>query len=149
MVSITDDGLVFGAGSVLAKQTIDASGRRLLAVDGNEERILALLTAAYGRPIDPAVIDHIRRASLAYNRGETCLALIHLAHTGLPRLDDEKTCSYRLFVAETVLDAGADLGDVVVPCDIDECAHTALKAAYDRGEPRIPTGNGRERPMDR
>jgi hypothetical protein len=143
VMSITDDGLVLGASCVLAKQKTDASGRRLLAVDGNEKRILALLTAAYGRPIDPAVIDHVRRASLAYSGGETCLALIHLAYAGLPKLHDEKTSSYRLFLAERLLDAGLNPHDLFKICGRYSGAQTVLKAGYDDNEPRIPSGNGR------
>jgi hypothetical protein len=40
VIEITDEGLVFGAGTVLARMTQDALGVPSLAVDADEERIL-------------------------------------------------------------------------------------------------------------
>ncbi|HUC11295.1 MAG TPA: hypothetical protein VL985_12850 [Stellaceae bacterium] len=76
-------GLVLGSGTVLAPLEVDASGRPTLAIDGNEQRLLALLAIAYRRAIAPGVIAHIRRASEKYACGETALALIHPARRGL------------------------------------------------------------------
>jgi hypothetical protein len=61
-----------------------------LAIDGSEKRILALLAAAYGTAIDPAVLAHIRRASSELSRGNTNLARVHLAYSRLPRLPDDE-----------------------------------------------------------
>lgn len=76
-MTFTDEGLVFGAGTVLAKRRPD----RALALDGEEERILALLAVAYGRSVSPQVIGNIRRATREWANGDNCLAHIHLALT--------------------------------------------------------------------
>src|ERR1700728_2092587 len=76
-MTISADGLVLGAGTVLAKQGTDRWDRTALEIKGNDERIVALLSVAYGKAVDAGVIDHIQHASEAYGRGETCLALIH------------------------------------------------------------------------
>jgi hypothetical protein len=81
----TEEGLVLGAGTVLAKASADRCGRPALAIDDAEERILTLLAIGYGKAIDPIVLDHIRRASEQWSRGEPCLAHIHLAYTGLSK----------------------------------------------------------------
>jgi len=65
-MTITEAGLVLGVGTVLAKRCTDCWGRPSLAIDGNEERLLALLSVAHGRAVDPRVIDHIRRAGRSY-----------------------------------------------------------------------------------
>jgi hypothetical protein len=58
-ITLTEEGLILGAGTVLAKRRPD----RLLALDGEEERLLALLAIAYGRPVSPSVIGNIKRAT--------------------------------------------------------------------------------------
>lgn len=112
-MTITDAWLVLGTGTMLATRRAHRGDRPALDIEGNEERIPALLSVAYGRAVDPAVIDHIRRASQTYGRGETCLALIHLAHAGLPALPDRKTGSYRLFLANELFEAGAAPRDLL------------------------------------
>lgn len=41
----------------------NAGGTPQLAIDGREERILALLAIIYGKSAGPSVLGHIRRAS--------------------------------------------------------------------------------------
>jgi len=103
VMTFTKEGLVLGAGTVLAKAGADRWSRPTLVIDGAGERILTLLAVAYGKPIDPAVLGHVRRASEQLSRGEPCLALIHLAYTGLSKLADEQECSFRLFLAGRAL----------------------------------------------
>lgn len=100
---------MLGVGTVLAKWRGAPGGAATLAIDGNEERIPALLAVAYGRAVDRGVIDHIRRASRDYRLGETCLALIHPARTGLPALEDRETAAYRLILAHRLLESGVTL----------------------------------------
>ncbi len=137
VMTITEAGLVLGAGTVLAKR----NGSFSLSLAGDEERILALLTVAYGRMVDAGVIDYIRRAAAAYAEGETNLALIHLAYTGLSRLDDEKTASYRLFLADELLNAGIPPRDLLSGCGLDPTALDLIKAGFNPDEPRVPAGN--------
>jgi hypothetical protein len=134
-------GLVLGAGTILAKCGADDGGSPSLALAGNEQRVLALLTIAYGRTVNASVIDHIRRAAQAYMRGETNLALIHLAYTGLSTLDDQKTASYRLFLANELLKAGMSPRDLLSGCGLDPAPLNLLKAGFNPDEPRVPAGN--------
>ncbi len=61
-MTLTDDGLVLGDGTVLAKRR-SAAGHPQLALDGIEERVVALLSVTYGSAVDPAVLGNIRRAA--------------------------------------------------------------------------------------
>lgn len=143
-MAITEEGLVLGAGTVLAKARVDRCGRPALAIDDAEPRILALLAVAYGKAVDPTVLDHIRRASEQWRRGESCLALIHLAYTGLSKLADEQEGSFRLFLAERALADGVAPSDLLKACGIDSTPLDLLRAGYNMRQPRVPKGNSRE-----
>ena len=142
--AFTEAGLTFGAGTVLAKRIADCRGRPVIAIDGNEERILALLAVAYGRAVKSGVIDHIRRADAQYACGEIGLALIHLARARLPRLADPKGGAHRLFIGEALLEDGLAPRDLLKLCGIDPAILDGIKKDFDPAEPRIPAGNGIE-----
>ncbi|ARN80704.1 hypothetical protein B1812_06035 [Methylocystis bryophila] len=76
---ICEEGLVLGAGTILARMKRDASGAPCLAVEEDEDRLLALLAAAQGRPASPALRRHLEGASGYWRRGEKALANIRLA----------------------------------------------------------------------
>ncbi len=58
----TSDGLTLGAGTVL----VAAEGmRRLKNLHGQESRVLALLSAAYGKAIASSVLGNVERAAKA------------------------------------------------------------------------------------
>ncbi len=62
---IDDDGLVLGAGTLLAPMIKDHSGAPVLALDGDEEqRIIALLSLGYRRTVSITTLEFIKRASL-------------------------------------------------------------------------------------
>ncbi|MGH6857355.1 MAG: hypothetical protein ACRECP_06885, partial [Methylocella sp.] len=84
---------------------------RGLALDGNEARILSLLTAAYGKCIPEGVVEKIRRAGEFWCAGEKTLAQIHLAFIGLPQIDEAD--AYRLFLAEVALEKGVEPSDLM------------------------------------
>lgn len=140
-LTITEAGLVLGAGTVLAKHMTTAGGSPALAVTGNEERILALLTVACARRVDPGVIGHIHRTAASCSRGEIDLARIHLAYARLPSLGDAKTASYRLFLADELLNDGMPPRELLVGCGLDPSALDAIKAGFNPDEPRVPAGN--------
>jgi hypothetical protein len=139
-LTITEDGLVLGAGTVLAKRRMDRWDRSALAIEGQEEHIVTLLSLAYGRIIDPSVMVHIERASLACSQGDTCLALIYLAYTGLPALPDEKLGSYRLFLADAILSTGVSPRDLLIGCGLDPAPLNVLRAGYNPNQLRVPAG---------
>ncbi|HZK88587.1 MAG TPA: hypothetical protein VFC56_00415 [Stellaceae bacterium] len=105
-MSLRVDGLVLGAGTVLVKQQNGRYGELRLVIDGDEERLLALLAVAYGRDVSPTVLGNIRRAARDWNRGEKCLASIQLAHSRLPPLPAGEAAPFRLFAADLLLDEG-------------------------------------------
>ena len=49
-----------------------------IAIDGAEERILALLVTVYGKAARPGILDTIRRAARYWQQGEDDLAAIEL-----------------------------------------------------------------------
>jgi hypothetical protein len=68
------DGLILGAGTIL----LPAEGHRRLAnLQGYEARLLALLSATYGKAISPSVLGNIERAAKSWRGGDDCLAAIH------------------------------------------------------------------------
>ena len=140
-MTFTEKGLVLGAGTVLAKANGHCYGRPAVAIDDAEERILTLLAVAYGKAVDPTVLGHIRRASEQWSRGEPCLALIHLAYTGLSKLADEQEVSFRLFLAERALADGVAPSDLLKASGLDSGSPDLLKAGYNLRQPRVPKGN--------
>jgi hypothetical protein len=104
-LEITGEGLVLGAGTILAKMGGDSKGSPELSLD-DERRIMAILATAYGRPLQAHVLDKMRRAAELWNGGDKALAHIHLAFAGLPPCDD-MDLALRLFVADELIEAGA------------------------------------------
>ena len=113
------EGLVLGAGTIL----VPAAGiRRLKKLKGQEQRILALLSAAHGKAVSPSVLGNIERAGKAWSVGDDCLAYIHLAHAGLQPPADLRSAAWRLIIADAAMKAGVSaraifqaLGAVVPP----------------------------------
>ncbi len=140
VMTIIDEGLVLGA-TVLAPMGRDAWGMPELMIDGGEERILALLALAYGKTIEPVVLGNIRRAAREWRCGETCLAQIQLAHSGLPPLPDAGKASSRLLLGEELLAAGTTPRDLMKACGLGSAPLDLLKTGYSPDQPRVPAGN--------
>jgi hypothetical protein len=103
VLNLTPEGLALGAGTVL----VPADGpRQLQSLRGQEARVLALLSVAYGRAVAPSVLGNIERAAKAWHEGDDCLAYIHLAHTGLRELQDRYELARRLFIVDGFMKAG-------------------------------------------
>src|SRR5262245_45916397 len=111
-----------------------------LAVEGEEERILALLSAALNKPVPARIIGNLQRSSEQWARGDKCLAHIHLAFAGLPRIDED--AATRLARAEEALAKGASPGELVKALGLDGASLDARKFSPD--QPSVPAGNGRE-----
>jgi hypothetical protein len=92
VLTFAPQGLVLGAGTILVQAD---SSRRMQSLDGQEVRVLALLSAAYGRAVAPSVLGNIKRAAKAWGEGDDCLAYIHLAHARLPALQDQVEAARR------------------------------------------------------
>ncbi len=140
VMNFTSEGLVLGAGTVLLATD---SGRALKRVQGQEIRILALLGAAYGKAVSPAVLGNIERAAKAWRDGDECLAYMHLAHSGLHAPRDVGAAAYRLFVAENAIKAGLTPRAVLRALGISGSYLDAIEKTYNPTEPRVPAGSGR------
>jgi hypothetical protein len=134
------EGLVLGAGTVLLR----ADGpRRLRSPKGCEARLLALLSAAYGRAVDLAVLGNIERAAKAWNGGDDCLAYIHLAHARLGELPYPHDAAQRLVIVDAFLKAGGSPRAVFKALKLDAAYIDALEKEYNPAELRVPLGSGK------
>ncbi|MGA8170797.1 MAG: hypothetical protein WB816_08205 [Methylocystis sp.] len=72
---IGDDGLVLGAGTILARMTRDSQGEPALEPEEGEDRLFTLLAVAHGRPMSPGPTSadlprHLGEAFAHWRRGE-------------------------------------------------------------------------------
>lgn len=139
-LTFTSDGLVLGAGTVLVEAKI---GRLLKGLRGQEARVLALLSAAYGRAIAPSVLRNIESAAKAWRGGDVCLAYMHLAHAGLQSVQNFRRGAYQLFLAEGAMARGASPRAVLEALRLNVNYIQAVEKLYNPEEPRVPAGQGR------
>jgi hypothetical protein len=139
VMTFTQAGLALGRGTLLAGFEKESLARGLV-LDGNEARVLSLLTAAHGAPVAKGVIEKIRRAGEFWCAGEKALAQIHLAFIGLPSLDEMG--ADRLFLAGAALEKGLDPSDLVKALGFPRAARDLEKYSPDR--PRVPADSGGE-----
>lgn len=139
-LNFTRDGLVLGAGTVI----VSADGPRLLkSLDGEEARVLALLSAAYGKAVPPSVLGNIRRAVEAWRTGDDCLAYVHLAHARLGELTHPRDAAQRLVIVDAFLNAGGGPRTIFQALKVGRSYIDALEKDYNPNEPRVPAGSGR------
>jgi hypothetical protein len=139
VMTFTADGLALGAGTALLR----TEGPGLLQdLRGQEARVLALLAAAYGRAVAPAVLGNIGRAVKSWRDGDGCLAHIHLAHSGLRPPGDLRTAACRLFIAECAMEAGMSPRDIFKALRVGGSYVDAVEKTYNPDEPRVPAGSG-------
>ncbi|MGH6810893.1 MAG: hypothetical protein ACREDM_00635 [Methylocella sp.] len=138
-LTFTQAGLVLGRGTLLAEFEKKRLARGL-ALDGDEARVLSLLTAAHDKPVAEGVVEKIRRAAEFWCAGEKALAQIHLAFTGLPKIDEAD--AYRLFLARVALEKGLEPGDLMKALGFPRAARDLEK--YNPDQPSVPPGSGRE-----
>ena len=142
-MALTADGLLLGAGTVLANWRPGRQNGLDLPI-GGEQRLLALLSIAYGTGVSPGVLGNIRRAASDWSQETPCLAHIHLARSRLPALPAGEAAPFRLFAAARLLDDGMNPRELLKQCGIDTANLDLLKAGYNPAELRLPAGNGRE-----
>ena len=134
------EGLVLGAGTVL----IAADGvRRLKNPKGQEARVLALLSAAYGKALVPSVLGNIERATKAWNEGDDCLAYMHLVHARLGELQHPREAAQRLASADAFLKAGGRPRTIFEALQVNRSYIDAVEKDYNPSEPRVPAGSGK------
>jgi hypothetical protein len=134
----TPQGLMLGAGTIL----VPAEGaRKLQSLKGREQRVLALLSAAYGRAVAPSVLGNIERAAKSWREGDDFTAHLHLAHTGLRALDDFPQAAHRLRMAKGALDHGATPLAIFQALRLDARYIDAIEKRYNPDQPRVPAGH--------
>jgi hypothetical protein len=94
-MAIEDAGLVLGADTIVVRMGKTRSGAKALALEADRERLLSLLGVSYWDRVPPGIVEKIEKASEQWRRGEKALAHIHLAFTGLPKLESAND-AYRL-----------------------------------------------------
>jgi hypothetical protein len=130
-MTLTGQGLVLGAGTLLAKLDDKA-----LPIEADQVRIWTLLTIAYGHDVALAILGSLRRVAKRWQGGDKSLAAIHLAQMGLPDIGED--AAFRMALAAELLDAGVaprELGLNPVQFDVSK---------YDENQLRVPAGSGRE-----
>jgi hypothetical protein len=140
VMRFTHEGLVLGAGTVL----VASDGvRRLKRLKGRERVLLALLSAAYGKAVAPAVLGNIERASRCWSDGDDCLAYIYLAHARLQPPEVPRAAARRLFIADRVMSGGVAPRAIFRALELGSLYIDAVEKAYNPAEPRVPAGSGR------
>jgi hypothetical protein len=133
------EGLALGAGTVL----LPAVGpRRLADLQGEEARLLALLSATYGKGVSPSALGNIERAAKSWHEGDDAAAVIHLAHAGLPLPIDPSEEARRLFVTDAFIKAGTSPVGILQALGLDASYIESVAKLYNELEPRVPAGNG-------
>jgi hypothetical protein len=139
-ITVTDAGVVLGRETIPAHPTKGLpAGLGGFIGETDENRIVALLAAAYGRPVANHAISKMRRASQLWHQGEKALAQFHLAFIDLP--DADEAVAYRLFLALKVLESGHSPEALMKALAFKRTPLDAKK--YNPDQPRVPADNGR------
>ena len=139
-MQFADDGLVLGVGTVLAPA---ANSARDISIDISQPRLLALLAAAHLREATPLGLAHIRKAVSHWREGDAALASMHLALSGLARLERPVADARRLFLADRFLSEGLEAEFIVSELGHGSSSDGLSKSSAD--QPRVPAGSGRAR----
>ena len=134
-----EEGLVIGAGTVLAKSI--ASSRHV-SIDVSDARLQALLATAHLSVPTTAALAHLGKAVERWNDGEEVLAAMHLALSRLERLAEPETDAHRLFLAESLLKDGIE-ADVIVGVIAAGYPIFGQFRKYSPDQARVPAGSGR------
>ena len=133
-MTLTGQGLVLGAGTLLAKLDDNA-----LPIEADQERIWTLLSVAYGEKNSPAVFGSLRRVAKHWHGGDKSLAAIHLAQMGLPDIGED--AAYRLSLAAELIGAGVAPRELARELGLNPIQFDVSK--YDENQTRVPAGSGR------
>jgi hypothetical protein len=134
-----DEGLVLGAGTVLAPSRGSA---RNIVIDPLGQRLPALLAAAHMRNPSYSDLAHLRKAADCWNHQEDALASMHLALSRLEKLREPEADAHRLFLADGLLNNGVPADEIVIAVEMGPAAFERLRK-YSPDQPRVPAGSGR------
>lgn len=140
-MTFVGDNLVLGAETRLAKVGKVAAVSAAQGPSAETTRLAALLAAAHGRPIATPALRHIQRALEKKRDGDPALALIHLALSGLAKLRKPKEDARRLFMADALIEAGADPLVILKGLGFEAEFSDEALGKYNPDQPRVPAGN--------
>jgi hypothetical protein len=129
-LAIKDAGLVLGAATILVRMGETRSAAKASCACSRSGAASESARCSYRDQVPPGIVKNIEKASEQWGRGEKALAHIHLAFTGLPRLESAND-AYRLPPREMLAELG--LGRAMRQLD-----------KFDPDQPRVPAGSGRE-----
>jgi hypothetical protein len=139
-MKFTAEGLVLGAGTLLAPRS--ATGRDI-QIAGQETRVLTLLSAAHLRPVRSGSLNHLHRAAERWSEGQEDLAFVHLALSRVQRLEQPGSAAQRLFLADSLMQAGITPQAILRALHIDPSLLGPFDKGFDPNQPRVPAGRGR------
>ena len=124
----TKSGLIFGAGTVLARE-----------IPGSEDRVVALLSAAFDKVSGSIVVRALERAHQSWRAGNKAECAAWIAAAELPPLLSEESAR-RLFFAAGLLDCAS-----ITPTDLQRiCREVASERKatkeFNPNQPRVPAG---------
>ena len=131
------DGIVWGAGTMLAYVRGTPGGERRLDIERDHNRAIALV-AAVTRRVRPDLIRYFEQASAHWQAGNEAGANIQLAFARVPRLGGWDG-AWQLFLAEELLLNG--LGPAALLKELGFAGDEIALLKYP-GQPRVPAGNG-------
>jgi hypothetical protein len=137
--SLSDVGLVVGAGTPLMRMEESAAGPKL-SIARDEARLFALLAVSFDRPPPSDILHHLEGASKHWQQGDKALANIRLAFARLPQLESE-TQAWSLHLAAAMLDDGLSPGQLLRELGYPPSPSGFQK--FDPNQPRVPAGSGR------
>lgn len=140
LMKFTAEGLVLGAGTLLAPRS--ATGRDI-QIAGQETRVLTLLSAAHLRPVRSGSLNHLHRAAERWSEGQEDLAFVHLALSRVQRLEQPGSAAQRLFLADSLMQAGITPQAILRALHIDPSLLGPFDKGFDPNQPRVPAGRGR------
>lgn len=137
--TVETSGPVLGVTTLLSKRDTDG----VLYPDGEEARLLTLLSVAYGRTIPAMALEAVRRASKHAVAGDKAMSAMHIALAGLGELPDPQDAARRIFIADGLLEKGFSPRDIFAALDFGPEPLDILEKDFNSSEPRVPAGNGR------
>lgn len=130
-MSFDGDSLVLGAKTRLAK----------VGAPLDDQRLIALLAAAHGQPILASSLRHVRHALEKKRDGNLLLALIHLALSGVAKLQHPKEDARRLFLADALMSDGVESTIILNQLGFDPLSLDQALDKYNPDQPRVPAGS--------
>ena len=138
-VSFLDNRLVLGRATLLLSLDAVVPGLVTLKSDAAYDRMVALLKVAGRGRLEKSALSQLDASLDDLRRGDRALAAIRLAFAPLPRIRDHDD-AYRLFLAETALDAGLRPTELLRELGYEGCT-PLLK--FDQNQLRVPAGSDR------